>query len=65
MRALEAAAAQDAWGRADALHWAGAAFARTGQSARARELLREAATLRARIKHPEASASREALAALQ
>ena len=65
MHALETAAAQDAWGRADALHWAGAAFARAGQAMRARQLLREAATLRARIKHPEAGASREALAALQ
>jgi tetratricopeptide (TPR) repeat protein len=64
MRALQAAAAEDAWGRADALHWAGVSFSRIGQRARARELLREAAALRGRIKHPEASASREAFTEL-
>ncbi|WP_438002053.1 helix-turn-helix domain-containing protein [Sorangium sp. So ce185] len=60
-------AGEDAWARADALHWAGvarAAAARGGQLARGRELLTEAAALRERLRHPEAGASRAALAGL-
>ncbi|WP_437987243.1 helix-turn-helix domain-containing protein [Sorangium sp. So ce117] len=59
-------AGEDAWARADALHWAGvaraAAAARGEDRARGRELLAEAAALRARLRHPGAGASREALA---
>ncbi|WP_437554385.1 helix-turn-helix domain-containing protein [Sorangium sp. So ce367] len=60
-------AGEDAWARADALHWAGvarAAAARGEERARGRELLAEAAALRARLRHPGAGASREALAHL-
>ncbi|WP_044965300.1 helix-turn-helix domain-containing protein [Sorangium cellulosum] len=60
-------AGEDAWARADALHWAGvarAAAARGEERARGRELLAEAAALRARLRHPGAGASREALARL-
>ncbi|WP_437339159.1 hypothetical protein [Sorangium sp. So ce394] len=87
-------AGEDAWARADALHWAGvaraaaargeeraaaargeeraaaarggerAAAARGGELARGRELLTEAAALRERLRHPEAGASRAALAEL-
>ncbi|WP_437718797.1 helix-turn-helix transcriptional regulator [Sorangium sp. So ce448] len=60
-------AGEDAWARADALHWAGvarAAAARGEERARGRELLAEAAALRARLRHPGAEASREALARL-
>ncbi|WP_437538580.1 helix-turn-helix transcriptional regulator [Sorangium sp. So ce726] len=60
-------AGEDAWARADALHWAGvarAATARDEERARGRELLAEAAALRARLRHPGAGASREALARL-
>ncbi|MDC0682109.1 helix-turn-helix domain-containing protein [Sorangium atrum] len=58
-------AGEDAWARADALHWAGvarAAAARGEERARGRELLAEAAALRARLRHPGAAATREALA---
>ncbi|WP_437616670.1 AAA family ATPase [Sorangium sp. So ce834] len=60
-------AGEDAWARADALHWAGvarAAAAGGGERARGRELLAEAAALRGRLRHPEAGASRAALAEL-
>ncbi|WP_437948287.1 helix-turn-helix transcriptional regulator [Sorangium sp. So ce296] len=60
-------AGEDAWARADALHWAGvarAAAARAEELARGRELLTEAAALRERLRHPEAGASRAALAGL-
>ncbi|WP_437728932.1 helix-turn-helix domain-containing protein [Sorangium sp. So ce861] len=69
-------AGEDAWARADALHWAGvaraasarggelAAAARGGELARGRKLLAEAAALRERLRHPEAGASRAALAQL-
>ncbi|WP_437282780.1 helix-turn-helix transcriptional regulator [Sorangium sp. So ce375] len=60
-------AGEDAWARADALHWAGvarAATARGEERARGRELLAEAAALRERLRHPGAGASREALARL-
>jgi transcriptional regulator with XRE-family HTH domain/tetratricopeptide (TPR) repeat protein len=56
------AAGEDAWARADALHWAGMIEARVGGRERAVGWLEEAATLRGRICHPEAAASREALA---
>ncbi|XXX82219.1 helix-turn-helix domain-containing protein [Sorangium sp. So ce134] len=65
--AAAAWAGEDAWARADALHWAGvarAAAARGDERARGRELLAEAAALRARLRHPGAGASREALARL-
>ncbi|WP_437581316.1 helix-turn-helix domain-containing protein [Sorangium sp. So ce887] len=54
-------AGEDAWARADALHWAGVAAAREGDVPRGRELLAGAAALRRRLRHPEAAASREAL----
>ncbi|WP_437330555.1 helix-turn-helix domain-containing protein [Sorangium sp. So ce381] len=57
-------AGEDAWARADGLHWAGvarAAAARGEERARGRELLAEAAALRARLRHPGAAATREAL----
>ncbi|WP_437738077.1 helix-turn-helix domain-containing protein [Sorangium sp. So ce1335] len=57
-------AGEDAWARADALHWAGVAAARAGDAPRGRELLAEAAALRERLRHPEAGVSREALAQL-
>ncbi|WP_437693468.1 hypothetical protein [Sorangium sp. So ce176] len=57
-------AGEDAWARADALHWAGVAAARGGDAPRGRELLAEAAALRERLRHPQAGASREALAQL-
>ncbi|WP_437493270.1 ATP-binding protein [Sorangium sp. So ce1014] len=57
-------AGEDAWARADALHWAGVAAAREGDVPCGRELLAEAAALRARLRHPEAAASREALSRL-
>ncbi|WP_437971850.1 helix-turn-helix domain-containing protein [Sorangium sp. So ce260] len=57
-------AGEDAWARADALHWAGVAAARAGDVPRGRELLAGAAALRERLRHPEAAASREALSRL-
>ncbi|WP_437563974.1 helix-turn-helix domain-containing protein [Sorangium sp. So ce542] len=69
-------AGEDAWARADALHWAGVARAspprggerasppRGDELARGRELLAEAAALRERLRHPDAGASRAALAEL-
>jgi tetratricopeptide (TPR) repeat protein len=63
-RALAAAAEDDAWGRADALHWAGVALARAGERARASALLRDASALRTRIKHPDASATAKELEGL-
>ncbi|WP_434048252.1 MULTISPECIES: helix-turn-helix domain-containing protein [Sorangium] len=57
-------AGEDAWARADALHWAGVAAARGGDAPRGRELLAAAAALRERLRHPQAGASREALAQL-
>lgn len=55
------AAGEDAWARADALHWAGVIEARARGRARAVDWLKEAAALRGRIRHPEAAASLEAL----
>ncbi|XYI03411.1 helix-turn-helix domain-containing protein [Sorangium sp. So ce1128] len=67
-RALAASAVawagEDAWARADALHWAGVAAARAGDAPRGRELLAGAAALRARLRHPGAGASGEALSRL-
>ncbi|MGK3963022.1 helix-turn-helix domain-containing protein [Sorangium sp. So ce118] len=57
-------AGEDAWARADALHWAGVAAARAGDAPRGRELLAGAAALRARLRHPGAGASRAALSRL-
>jgi transcriptional regulator with XRE-family HTH domain len=62
-RALAEAAPDDAWGRADALHWAGVAWAKAGEGARAKALLKDALALRERLKHPETGATRQALAA--
>lgn len=45
---------EDAWARADALRWAGVILARAGEPEQAAGLAREAAALRARIRHPEA-----------
>ncbi|WP_437786382.1 hypothetical protein [Sorangium sp. So ce1097] len=55
---------EDAWVRADALHWAGLAAAAAGDAPRGRELLAGAAVLRARLRHPGEGASREALSRL-
>ncbi|WP_437641401.1 helix-turn-helix domain-containing protein [Sorangium sp. So ce854] len=55
---------EDAWARADALHWAGVAAAAAGDAPRGRELLAGAAALRARLRHPGEGASREALSRL-
>ncbi|WP_438020921.1 helix-turn-helix domain-containing protein [Sorangium sp. So ce315] len=55
---------EDAWVRADALHWAGVAAAAAGDAPRGRELLASAAALRARLRHPGEGASREALSRL-
>ncbi|WP_437841160.1 helix-turn-helix domain-containing protein [Sorangium sp. So ce1153] len=57
-------AGEDAWAKADALHWAGVAAARAGDAPRGRELLAGAAALRARLRHPGAGASRAALSRL-
>ncbi|MGK3993759.1 helix-turn-helix domain-containing protein [Sorangium sp. So ce1024] len=57
-------AGEDAWARADALHWAGVAAAQGGDAPRGRELLAGAAALRARLRHPGEGASREALSRL-
>jgi hypothetical protein len=62
--ALQSAGAEDAWGRADALHWAGVALGREGERDAARAHLGEAATLRARLRHPELEATRAALATM-
>jgi hypothetical protein len=60
-RAAITSAGEDAWARADALHWTGVIEAQAGERERAVASLQEAAALRARIHHPEADASREAL----
>jgi hypothetical protein len=55
--ALDSAGAEDAWGRAEALHWAGAALLRTGERGLARQRLTEALALRSRIRHPGRAAT--------
>jgi hypothetical protein len=65
LKAIEAAPAEDAWGRADAMFWAGAALARAGGKARAKRLLLNAALLRKEIQHPEADASHRLLRSLK
>ena len=62
-RVIEEAAPADAWGRADALHWAGVAWEKAGEGTRAKAILKEALALREQLKHPERSATRRALAA--
>jgi cell division septum initiation protein DivIVA len=63
VRALSAAAPDDAWGRADATHWAGVAWGNSGDRERATAMLKEALAFRQRLTHPETSATKKALAA--
>jgi tetratricopeptide (TPR) repeat protein len=52
----------DAWGRADALHWLGVAQVGRGEMGAARGPLEEALGLRARLRHPGVEATRALLA---
>ncbi|UQA60119.1 helix-turn-helix domain-containing protein [Polyangium aurulentum] len=62
--ALEGAVDDDAWGRADALHWVGVAYLKKGEGSAARSSLEGALALRARLRHPEVEATRALLAGL-
>jgi transcriptional regulator with XRE-family HTH domain/tetratricopeptide (TPR) repeat protein len=61
-RAVGGAMEDDAWGRADALHWLGFARLAMGEPGSARGPLVEALTLRARLRHPGVEATRALLA---
>jgi transcriptional regulator with XRE-family HTH domain/tetratricopeptide (TPR) repeat protein len=62
--ALEGAVDDDAWGRAEALHWAGVAYLQKGERGLAKASLEGALALRARLRHPEVEATRALLAGL-
>ncbi|MRG95863.1 helix-turn-helix domain-containing protein [Polyangium spumosum] len=53
--------AEDAWGRADVLHWAGLCLASAGDAALAQRYLEEALATRERLGHPGQDATRRAL----
>ncbi|MDI3290763.1 AAA family ATPase [Polyangium sp. 15x6] len=50
---------EDAWGRADVLHWAGLCLSRVGVAEIGKRYLEEALVLRERIGHPGCEATRE------
>jgi tetratricopeptide (TPR) repeat protein len=60
--ALSSAAAEDAWGRADATHWLGVALLAAGERGFAKETLSDALAMRARLRHPGLEGTREELA---
>jgi hypothetical protein len=55
---------KDAWGEADAAHGWSLAFEALGQRDHARRAFEQALAVRTRIEHPQAQATRDALARL-